>query len=274
MTRPVTRVSNDDSADGLRRLALLVEYDGTEYRGSQYQANAPTVQGSLERALSSLTDEPIRVALAGRTDAGVHARGQVASFSTASSHTVDTFLRGTNALLPRDISLRSAAEVSFRFDPRRHALSRWYRYTIRLGGQRPALAHRVVAHVTSSLDLGMMAEAAECLAGRHDFAAFTQTREAKRTCTERVVAVAQMQSAEGTAFFDIEANAFLPHMVRRIVGALIEVGTGRRDVKWFGALLDEAPPGGASRMAAAQGLCLMKVRYESGLFDDETNEDI
>jgi tRNA pseudouridine38-40 synthase len=214
------------------------------------------------------------VALAGRTDAGVHARGQVAAFVTASAHAIETFLRGTNALLPRDISLRSAAEVPLRFDPRRHAIGRCYRYTIQLGGQRPALMRNMVSHVTSSLDLGMMAEAAECLVGRHDFAAFTQPAEARRTRTERVVTVARMQSAEGTALFDIEANAFLPHMVRRIVGALIEVGTGRRDVTWFGALVDEAPPGGASRMAAPQGLCLIKVRYESGLFDDETNEDI
>src|SRR5437899_4170086 len=96
--------------EGRRRLALLVEYEGTDYWGSQYEANAPTVQGSLERALSRLTDEPVRVALAGRTDAGVHARGQVASFVTTSAHPVETFLRGANALLPRDISIRSVAE--------------------------------------------------------------------------------------------------------------------------------------------------------------------
>src|SRR2546428_11094379 len=132
----VLRVGTDNSTDSLRRLALLVEYEGTAYGGSQYQVNAPTVQGSLERALSSLTDEPIRVALAGRTDAGVHAIGQIASFVTTSAHPVETFLRGANALLPRDISLRSVAEVPLCFDPRRHAVSRWYRYTLRLGGQR------------------------------------------------------------------------------------------------------------------------------------------
>src|SRR2546427_7166702 len=99
----VSGMRRDNSTDGLRRLALLVEYEGTAYGGSQYQANAPTVQGSLERALSSLTGEPMRVALAGRTDAGVHAIGQIASFATRSAHTVETFLRGGNALLPRDI---------------------------------------------------------------------------------------------------------------------------------------------------------------------------
>ena len=113
----------------VRRLALLVEYEGTAYGGSQYQKNAPTIQDSLERALSSLTDEPIRIALAGRTDAGVHARGQVASFVTASRHSPDTFARGLNALLPEDVSVRAAVETALTFDPRRQASSRWYRYT-------------------------------------------------------------------------------------------------------------------------------------------------
>src|SRR3972149_11946995 len=122
----------------VRRLALLIEYEGTAYGGSQYQKNAPTIQDALERALSSLTGEPIRVALAGRTDAGVHAKGQVASFVTASRHPLETFPRGLNALLPEDISVRAAAEVPLGFDPRRQALSRWYRYTIHVGRPRPA----------------------------------------------------------------------------------------------------------------------------------------
>src|SRR3990170_7735249 len=105
----------------VRRLALLVEYEGTGFGGSQYQKNTGTIQDALERALSSLTGEPIRVALAGRTDAGVHARGQVASFVSASRHSTDTFVRGLNALLPLDIAVRAAAAVPARFDPRRQA---------------------------------------------------------------------------------------------------------------------------------------------------------
>ena len=258
----------------VRRLALLIEYDGTAYGGSQYQKNAPTIQDSLERALSSLTGEPIRVALAGRTDAGVHARGQVASFVTASRHPRETFLRGLNALLRSDISVRAAAEVPLSFDPRRQALSRWYRYTIHAGAQRPALLRRLVWHVPQRLDIDAMKAAVAHLTGRHDFAAFTQPSLAGRRRTERLVSGASLRRTKGLVVFDIEANAFLPHMVRRLAGALVEVGLGKRSDAEFAALLREARPGAAAFTAPPRGLCLMKVRYESGLFDDETDEDI
>ena len=204
-----------------RRLALLIEYEGTAYGGSQYQANAPTIQGSLERALSSLTSEPIRVALAGRTDAGVHARGQAASFVTASRHRPQTVVRALNALLPRDIAVRAAAEVPLSFNPRRQAVGRWYRYTIYRGSQRPALLRRLAWHVDRPLDTDAMARAAGLLVGRHDFAAFTQP-----------------------------------------------------SLAGFESLLRQGPPGVAVFTAPARGLCLMKVRYGNGLFDDETDEDI
>ena len=258
----------------VRRLALLIEYEGTAYGGSQYQKNAPTIQGSLERALSSLTGEPIRVALAGRTDAGVHANGQVASLVTASRHPLETFPRGLNALLPEDISVRAASEVPLAFDPRRQALSRWYRYTIRARFQRPAVLRQWVWHVAQPLDVDGMAAAAGLLLGRHDFAAFTQPSQARRRPTERMVATARLGGTKELSCFDIEANSFLPQMVRRLVGALVEVGLSKRTVAEFEGLLREARPGAASFAAPARGLCLMKVRYESGLFDDETDEDL
>ena len=259
----------------VRRLALLIEYEGTAYRGSQYQKNAPTIQASLERALSSLTGEPIRVALAGRTDTGVHARGQVASFLTGSRHSAETFVRGLNALLPGDISIRAAAEVPLGFDPRRQAQSRWYRYTIHTGRERPALLRYLVWHVGQLLDVTAMAAAAGALPGRHDFAAFTPPSKARRRWTERVVMAAHVNCwGKGLACFDIEANAFLPHMVRRLVAALVEVSLGKRTAAEFEALLHEARPGAVRSLAPARGLCLMKVRYESGLFDDETDEDL
>src|SRR5262249_17416592 len=153
-------------ADPGRRIALLVEYEGTEFGGSQYQKNAPTVQGTLERALGSLTGEPIRVAMAGRTDAGVHARGQVAAFTTRSRHNTATVLRAGNALLPGAVSVRAAAEVEPGFDPRRWAKSRWYRYTIHLGEERPALERRTVWHLAGPLNTRAMASAARHLEGR------------------------------------------------------------------------------------------------------------
>ncbi len=257
-----------------RKLALLVEYEGTAFGGSQFQKNAPTVQGTLQRALGSLTGEPIRVAMAGRTDAGVHARGQVASFVTRSRHSAATVIRAANALLPEEVSIRAACEVPLHFDPRRQATSRRYRYTLDTGRQRPALTRRSVWHITVELDMGAMAEAARSLEGRHDFAAFTAPSEAKRSVTIRNVRSAVWRRGGLLATFEIEANAFLPHMVRRIVGTLVEVGQGRLTPGEFERMVNEAPPGAASRTAPPRGLCLMKVCYESGLFDDETDEDI
>lgn len=257
-----------------RRLALLLEYEGTRYGGSQYQKNAPTVQGALERALSRLTSEPIRVAMAGRTDAGVHARGQVASFVTRSRHSPAVFVRALNAHLPADIAVRAARETGLAFDPRRHARSRWYRYRLHLGPQRTALDRNFTWHVPTALDERALARAADKLLGRHDFAAFTAPSEAKRRTTERECLRASFQRQGAAGTFDIEANAFLPHMVRRIVGTLVEVGQGKRTAAEFASLVKDAPPGAASRTAPPRGLCLMKVRYESGLFDDEDDEDI
>jgi tRNA pseudouridine38-40 synthase len=257
-----------------RRIALLVEYEGTAYSGSQYQKNAGTIQDSLERALSSLTGELIRLALAGRTDAGVHARGQVASFLTHSRHSPETFRRGLNALLRRDVSVRAAADVPTAFDPRRDATGRWYRYTIDTAAARPALARRFVWHVGRSLDLQAMTAAAALLVGRHDFATFTQPSEAIRRQTERAVCRSIVGRSRNLVLFDIEAGSFLPRMVRRLTGALVEVGLGKRDAAEIKDLLLTAAPGAASFTAPAGGLCLMKVRYESELFEDETDEDI
>jgi tRNA pseudouridine38-40 synthase len=258
----------------VRRLALLLEYDGTAYGGSQHQKNAPTVQGVLEEALSSLTGEHIRVALAGRTDAGVHALGQVAAFSTRSRHRPDVVARACNALLPRDVAVRAVAEVDPGFNPRRDACGRWYRYTISTRRQRPALMRSRRWHVPDRLDLAAMREATASLIGPHDFAAFTAPSEAKRRSTTRVVARADWREMGNVLRFDIEANAFLRRMVRRIVAALVEVGRGKRTMAQFHSLVTDAQPGAATAVAPARGLCLMKVRYESGLFDDETDEDI
>ncbi len=257
-----------------RKVALLVEYEGTAFGGSQFQKNAPTVQGTLERVLGSLTGEPIRVAMAGRTDAGVHARGQVASFVTRSRHSAATVVRAANALLPEAVSIRAACEVPLDFDPRRQATSRRYRYTLDTGEQRPALTRRSVWHLTAELDMGAMTKASQHLEGSHDFAAFTASSEAKRSVTIRNVRSAAWRCCGRLATFEIEANAFLPQMVRRIVGALVEVGRGRLTPGEFERMVNEACPGAANRTASPRGLCLMKVRYESGLFDDETDEDI
>lgn len=260
----------------VRRLALLLEYDGTAYGGSQYQKNAPTVQDTLERALSKLTSEPLRVAFAGRTDAGVHARGQVASFLTASRHTIETFVKGTNAMLPADISVQAAAEVPRGFNPRRDAVRRWYRYTFHVRQQRSALLRNRAWHLGPGLDLAAVREAAATLTGRHDFAAFAPPSETARGSTNREVFRVGLtpETGAGVIHFDIEANAFLQRMVRRVAATLVEVGRGKRPAAEFRGLVEGAKPGAAAATAPASGLCLMKVCYESGLFDAETDEDI
>ena len=258
----------------VHRIALLLEYEGTGFAGSQYQKNARTIQDALERGLRTLTGEPIRVALAGRTDAGVHARGQVVAFATGSSHAPDVFVRALNHHLPDQIAVRKAREVALAFDPRRHAVSRWYRYTIHSSRQRPALARRFVWHVAEPLDSVAMGDAAASLVGERDFAAFTQPSVARRRSTRRWMKRAEVSSRGNRISLDVEANAFLPHQVRRIAGALMEVGRGRQSPREFEAMAREARPGSASFTAPARGLCLMKVRYEDGLFDDETDEDV
>lgn len=254
-------------------MALLLEYEGTAYGGSQHQINAPTIQGSLERALSRLTSESIRVAFAGRTDAGVHAKGQVASFLTTSRHTVETFVRGLNALLPEDVAVRAATEVDVSFNPRRQAVTRRYRYTISLRNERPVLLRRFVWHTGPGLDLGEISKQAALLPGRHDFAAFTPPAEAARRRTERLVTRSRISESLGLVHFEIEANSFLPHMVRRLAGTLVEVGRGRLTGEEFRGFLEKGPAGAARWTAPGRGLCLMKVRYESGLFD-EADEDL
>ncbi len=257
-----------------RRLALLLEYEGTGFGGSQYQKNTRTIQDALERALSSLTSESIRVALAGRTDAGVHARGQVAALTTGSRHASDVFLRALNHHLPDQIAVRAVREVSPDFDPRRRAIGRWYRYTIHNALDRPALLRRFVWHRDEPLDADAVARAAAHLIGEHDFAAFTAPSAADRGSTCRTMTRAEAKRRGPLLLLDMEANAFLPHQVRRTVGVLADVGRGLLSADDFRQMLLRARPGEARFAAPARGLCLMKVRYEDGLFDDETNEDI
>lgn len=258
----------------MRRLALLLEYEGSGLGGSQYQKNTRTVQDALERALSSLTGEPIRVALAGRTDAGVHARGQVAALTTNSRRDPNVVLRALNHHLPDQIAVRAVREVPADFNPRRQAISRWYRYTIHNGQARPALDRKFVWQVAEPLDETAMAGAASCLVGEHDFAAFTAPSLAGRQSTTRRMSGVEVRRCGKRLVLDFEANAFLAHQVRRTVGALADVGRGKRSVGEFESMLQGGPPGAARYSAPARGLCLMKVRYENGLFDDETDEDI
>lgn len=267
----------DDGAP-LRRVALVVEYEGTAYAGSQYQKDARTVQGELEKALRKLTGKAIRVALAGRTDAGVHAKGQVAAFLTAVPYEAGVFQRALNSHLPQDIAVRSAQEVAISFDVRRHARRRWYRYRIYNGPSRRPLFRSQCWHVPEPLDVEAMREAARHLVGRHDFAALAApaaSRGGPQGNTVRTVYWAEVRRRRCWLVFDIEADAFLPQQVRRTVGALVRVGQGRESVEGFRRLLGSGQPGAASFAAPAAGLCLMAVRYEDvNLGNGEEDTDL
>ncbi|MGH2587962.1 MAG: tRNA pseudouridine(38-40) synthase TruA [Dehalococcoidia bacterium] len=243
-----------------RRIALLLEYDGAAYGGSQRQRNAPSVQAALEEAIARLTGHSVRTAFAGRTDAGVHALGQVAAFDTEAAHTPEVWRRALNALLPEDIAVREAAAALAGFDPRRHARSRTYRYQIWNAPVRSPLWRRQAWHVRESLDVAGMSRAAAMLVGEHDFAAFGGSPGPGRSTRRRVLR-AELRTRGPLLSFEIEGTAFLPHQVRRTAGALAEVGRGRLPPERFQEWLEAPEPSVAGPAAPPHGLCLMTVSY-------------
>jgi tRNA pseudouridine38-40 synthase len=248
-----------------RRIALLLEYDGTLFSGSQLQTYARTVQGVLEAAVVKATGVPARVAFAGRTDAGVHAEGQVASFVTESAHDIETMRRALNAWLPKDVAVLAVAEVDAAFDPRRSALRRRYRYVIDNLPVRPALRRLRAWHLAPALDEGAMAKAAASVLGSRDFAAFAARLEDAGASTVRRLDRFEVTRAGSVVTCVLEANAFLPHQVRRMVGALVEVGKGRLDVAAYEGLL-QGPPASAGPAVPPHGLYLQRVFYEQDPF--------
>ncbi len=259
------------------RVRAVVAYDGTDYSGFQRQANSPTVQAALEAALARVTRETITVLAAGRTDAGVHARGQVIAFDTAWRHRVGDLQRALNAVLSADIAVRNVEQVAPDFHPRYDARSRRYRYTLYNAPVRCPLTRRYSLHVTARLDVEAMQRAAESLVGEHDFAAFGQPPQGRSTVRRVLMAEwgfalsaprpepgakAQSNGGEFTRLtFDIEANAFLYHMVRSIVGTLLQVGRGEMSEEEFGAVLSSCDRSQAGPTAPPHGLCLMEVKY-------------
>ena len=241
------------------RMRSVVVYDGTNYGGFQRQANAPTVQASLEAALAQVTQETVVVLAAGRTDAGVHAAGQVIAFDTAWRHGLDDLQRALNAVLPADIAVREVDKVVPEFHPRYDARSRRYRYTLYNASVRCPLARRYSLHVAASLDVAAMQQAAQFLVGAHDFATFGRPPQGE--ITVRRVLVAEWGGELPCTTFDIEANAFLYHMVRSIVGTLLQVGRGAMDVERFATVLASCDRSRAGPTAPPHGLCLMEVKY-------------
>jgi len=243
------------------KIALIMEYDGTHYYGFQMQANLPTIQGETEKALRKLTGEESRVIAASRTDAGVHAKGQVVSFRTRSSLPVETFINGLNYYLPRDIAVTAAHRVSDSFNVRRDALSREYNYYILNSRIRSPIREGFSYLVGGHLDIEAMNQACQALIGEHDFASFVSSIGGGIKSTIRRVYRAKVEKDGELAVFNIVANSFLPHQVRNTVGALLRVGLGRMSVDEFHRIIEAKKPGLARPTAPARGLCLMRINY-------------
>lgn len=241
------------------RVRAVVAYDGTDYQGFQRQANGPTVQEALEAALSRVTQQGVSIMAAGRTDAGVHAEGQVIAFDVEWSHPLAALLRAANAALPPDIALRQIAPAAPDFHPRYQATSRYYRYTVYNDPIRAPLARRTSLHVTRRLHVAPMRQAASLLVGQHDFATFGQPQKGENTV--RRVLHADWNSEPPWLFFGIEADAFLYRMVRSLVGTMLLVGLGRMTIEGFAEALAARDRCCAGPTAPPHGLCLMAVRY-------------
>lgn len=240
---------------------LILEYDGTRYVGWQVQRNGPSVQAEVERALATLHRAPRRVTAAGRTDAGVHALGQVVSFPEAAPLPLAAYVKGMNALLPQDVAVRAASLEADAFDARRSASGKRYRYRIVNGATRAPLCRLQAWQVFRPLDLGGMRAAAAPLVGRHDFAAF-QAADCEARHAVREVRRLEVLSGMGPELaVVVEATAFVKHMVRNIVGTLVEVGLGRRDPAGTPGLLASRDRTQAGRTAPPQGLVLEEVFY-------------
>ena len=243
------------------RLALTIEYEGTRYRGFQYQVNAPSVQEELEQAINRLTGERVRVKGAGRTDAGVHAQGQVIAFDTESAHSIATFVSAMNHYLPQDIAVREAHVVHPSFDPRRHARSRTYRYSI-LNSRTPSpLARRFTCHIREPLDVERMRRAAALFVGEHDFRNFAAPLPEGKTSSVRAVHDASIVQSGSIIEFWVTGNAFLQHQVRRMAGALVDVGRGRLSASDLLEMIENRETDKVANSLPAQGLCLMSVEY-------------
>jgi tRNA pseudouridine38-40 synthase len=250
--------------NSLSKIVLVVEYDGRNYYGFQWQANLPTVQAELERAIRSLTGEKCRVIGASRTDTGVHARGQVVSFRTESELSPQTIMRALNYHLPRDIAVKAAGKVNADFNVRREAVSREYDYYIWNGSSRSPLLEGVAYFVPKKLNVRSMNSACKLLLGEHDLASFA-TSLGKLKSTVRKVYEAKMVRRNNLIDFHMVANSFLPHQVRNTVGLLVRVGLGKVALEEFRQIVDARTIGLAGPTAPACGLCLTKVNYPGNL---------
>jgi tRNA pseudouridine38-40 synthase len=243
----------------MRNIRLLLEYDGAAYHGWQRQKNALTIQEVVEKALAKLIGEPVKLLGSGRTDAGVHAWGQVANFQTSSHIPLKAFHAGLNSLLPRDIAVLDAAESPADFHARKSARAKTYEYRILNRKESSPLNRRYAWLVRQTLNLEAMVQAAAMLLGEHDFSAFRASGGSPGHAVRQVLAAAWHPEAAGRFRFSITANGFLRGMVRSLVGTMVEIGQGKRPPEDLAGLLKSGDRSGAGPTAPAHGLFLVEV---------------
>jgi len=244
------------------RIALGVEYDGTAFCGWQSQPQACGVQDALERGLAELSGERVSTACAGRTDAGVHALGQVIHFDTAAVRPLNAWIRGTNALLPAAMSVTWAKPVTEEFHARFSATGRRYVYWLLNRPQRPGLLHNRVGWFHQTLDIEAMRRAAALIVGRHDYSAFRAAECQAKTPWKELRELNISQRGDMLRF-EFAADAFLQHMVRNIVGSLVYIGAGRQPFQWLHELLQARDRTRAAPPFSPAGLYLAAVQYDS-----------
>lgn len=245
------------------RIAMGVEYEGTAYLGFQAQPSLPTVAGCLNSAITAVANEPIECVCAGRTDAGVHARGQVIHFDTDAIRTEYGWLMGVNAHLPDDIAVQWVKIVPDDFHARYKATSRRYHYHIVNTPMRPGINQRFVAWHRKPLDVAQMQTAANYLLGTHDFSAF-RGKDCQAKNPVKTIYYCSIVRNGVNILLDIKADAFLYHMVRNIVGTLFKIGEGKQSPEWICDLLERRCRALSGKTAPAKGLALVEITYPPG----------
>lgn len=246
----------------MRRVKLTVAYDGTAYAGFQVQPNGPTIQAAMEAALARILQEPVRVRAAGRTDAGVHAREQVVDFTDSGRRDMETVVRGGNALLPGDIRILSAQEVPAVFDVRRHAKEKEYRYFLYLAPVASPFLSRYAWHIETPLEPDAVREGLAHLVGEHDFTSFRgQGCTAKSPVRTVFRAEMTRHDVPGLWSIDVAGNGFLRHMVRNMVGTVVDAGRGKHSPERVREILSARERAAAGITAPAHGLFLWRVAY-------------
>lgn len=245
----------------MRNIRLLLQYEGTRYQGWQRQTSSEnTIQGKLEQLLSKMCNEPIEVMGSGRTDAGVHALGQVANFHTTSTMSAEEMLSYINEYLPQDIAVLQVTEAAPRFHSRLNACGKRYCYRVINSAIPNVFWRRYALEVPLKLDVEAMEKAASYLSGEHDFKAFTSAKKGKKSTVRRIDKIDIAREGDRLTF-TFEGNGFLHHMVRILVGTLLEVGMGKRKPEEMTEILASGSREKAGALVHAKGLTLMEVFY-------------